>query len=95
MPLLQVVLDLDETLVCAFREAAVPKRLQSPQAMAATHAFKMHCDLGNGQAGNVVVFQRPGLQEFLLKASQFADLVVFTAGLASKLSIHCSCLIHC
>lgn len=29
----------------------------------------------------MTVFERPGLHEFLEKLSQFADLVLFTAGL--------------
>ena len=30
---------------------------------------------------NVTVFERPGLQEFLKQTSEFAELVLFTAGL--------------
>jgi carboxy-terminal domain RNA polymerase II polypeptide A small phosphatase len=30
---------------------------------------------------HVTVFERPGLHEFLRKTSEFADLILFTAGL--------------
>ena len=30
---------------------------------------------------HVTVFERPGLHEFLQKTSEFADLILFTAGL--------------
>jgi RNA polymerase II subunit A small phosphatase-like protein len=30
---------------------------------------------------HVTVFERPGLHEFLKKTSEFADLILFTAGL--------------
>ncbi|KAG0467424.1 hypothetical protein HPP92_019004 [Vanilla planifolia] len=36
---------------------------------------------GRGKVNHVVVFERPGLEEFLHQISKFADLVLFTAGL--------------
>lgn len=30
---------------------------------------------------NVIVYERPGLQEFLARASSFAEVIIFTAGL--------------
>lgn len=35
----------------------------------------------NPKISYVTVFERPGLQEFLNQLSEFADLVLFTAGL--------------
>lgn len=87
---LTVVLDLDETLVCAYNTAGVPKELQNLEDPR-LHTFEIRCDLPElGLAQNrksgfgvqkVKVFERPGLHEFLQRASQFADLVLFTAGL--------------
>jgi len=34
------------------------------------------------------VFERPGLQEFLEQISEFADLVLFTAGLEGLMLLH-------
>jgi hypothetical protein len=34
----------------------------------------------------VTVFERPGLHEFLQKTSEFADLILFTAGLEGMLT---------
>ena len=36
---------------------------------------------GRQKVNHVTVFERPGLQEFLKHSSEFADLVLFTAGL--------------
>lgn len=36
---------------------------------------------GKQKVNHVTVFERPGLQEFLQQISEFADLVLFTAGL--------------
>ena len=36
----------------------------------------------------MTVFERPGLQEFLEQISEFADLVLFTAGLEGLMSLH-------
>lgn len=35
---------------------------------------------------HVTVFERPGLHEFLQKTSEFADLILFTAGLEGMLA---------
>ena len=78
-----MVLDLDETLVCAFREGALPPALRSGAAHRATAAFQLQCVAGPPAHGDVVVFRRPGLAEFLARASAVAELVVFTAGLPS------------
>lgn len=36
---------------------------------------------GKPKVNYVTVFERPGLKEFLKQLSEFADLVLFTAGL--------------
>ena len=36
---------------------------------------------GKQKINHVTVFERPGLKEFLRQLSEFADLVLFTAGL--------------
>jgi NLI interacting factor-like phosphatase len=80
----QVVLDLDETLVCAFRSSALPDFLQAAGAAAAAPRFELSCDLGQGSVEHVTVCVRPGLLEFLQRVAQFAELVLFTAGLPSE-----------
>ena len=67
----QVVLDVDETLVCAFKPSKVPPALQGGGTFS----------LSVGKGGRLVVFQRPGLSEFLLRLSSFAEIVAFTAGM--------------
>lgn len=42
------------------------------------------CD-GKPKVNYVTVFERPGLQDFLRQVSQFAELVLFTAGLEGLL----------
>lgn len=47
--------------------------------------FSLTSDAKEGEGiqkvNHVTVFERPGLQEFLQRTSEFADLVLFTAGL--------------
>lgn len=75
---LTVVLDLDETLVVAFRQGASPAALQRPGC------FELQCLPAAGPvAERIIVYQRPHLQEFLQRLATFADVVVFTAGLPS------------
>ncbi len=64
-----MVLDLDETLVCAFPHGEEPPVLRGRSTFS----------VSAGGAGRLAVFQRPGLNEFLLRLSGFADVVVFTA----------------
>ena len=48
------------------------------------------CDVkdveGKQKVNHVTVFERPGLHEFLQKTSEFADLILFTAGLEGMLA---------
>ncbi|CAL8471926.1 g11468 [Coccomyxa elongata] len=71
-----VVLDLDETLVCAYHRNKVPADLLHSTAK----SFEVAYNLGDGRMGNVVVFPRPGVQAFLGSVAAFAELIVFTAG---------------
>ncbi|CAA7398194.1 unnamed protein product [Spirodela intermedia] len=84
---LMVVLDLDETLVCAYETSSLPAAIRSQAIDAGLKWFEMECvsvdKEGEGiqKVNHVTVFERPGLQEFLQRTSEFADLVLFTAGL--------------
>lgn len=50
---------------------------------------------GKPKISYVTVFERPGLQEFLNQLSEFAELVLFTAGLEGLRSIkHCFVFVH-
>jgi len=81
------VLDLDETLVCAYETSSLPAALRNQAIEAGLKGFELECLSsdkecdGKPKVNYVTVFERPGLHEFLEKLSQFADLVLFTAGL--------------
>ena len=72
--MVQVVLDVDETLVCAFKASKVPPALRGRGSFS----------LSTGVGGRLIIFQRPGLNEFLLRLSSFAEVVAFTAGVQGK-----------
>ncbi|CAM8892187.1 unnamed protein product [Rhodiola kirilowii] len=82
-----VVLDLDETLVCAYETSSLPAVLRSQATEAGLTWFELEClssdkeSDGKPKLSYVTVFERPGLHEFLKQLSQFAELVLFTAGL--------------
>ncbi|KAK3135334.1 hypothetical protein QOZ80_5BG0417710 [Eleusine coracana subsp. coracana] len=84
---LTVVLDLDETLVSAYESSSLPASLRTQAVEAGLHCFDMECissekdAKGRQKINRVTVFERPGLNEFLQRTSEFADLVLFTAGL--------------
>ncbi|KAM0948135.1 putative protein-serine/threonine phosphatase [Dioscorea sansibarensis] len=84
---LTVVLDLDETLVCAYETSSLHPLIRSQAISSGLKCFEMECvsgekDVeGKQKVNHVTVFERPGLQEFLQQTSEFADLVLFTAGL--------------
>jgi len=69
-----VMLDLDGTLVSSF----TPKRAPRLPAYVRTHIVGMGSKL-NPQG--VYVVERPGLSQFLEELAQFAEVIVFTAGL--------------
>ncbi|KAJ4841226.1 hypothetical protein Tsubulata_035930 [Turnera subulata] len=87
IPKLTVVLDLDETLVCAYETSSLPAVLRNQATEAGLKWFELEClssdkeNEGNSKINYVTVFERPGLDEFLKQLSEFADLVLFTAGL--------------
>ncbi|KAK4750173.1 hypothetical protein SAY87_027622 [Trapa incisa] len=84
---LTVVLDLDETLVCAYETSSMPAALRDQAEEAGLQWFEIECVSsdkeceGKPKINYVTVFERPGLHEFLKQLSEFADLVLFTAGL--------------
>ncbi|KAL2541724.1 Haloacid dehalogenase-like hydrolase (HAD) superfamily protein [Abeliophyllum distichum] len=84
---LTVVLDLDETLVCAYETSSLPGMLRIQATEAGLKWFELECVSsdkefeGKPKINYVTVFERPGLKEFLKQLSEFADLVLFTAGL--------------
>ncbi|PWA68662.1 haloacid dehalogenase-like hydrolase (HAD) superfamily protein [Artemisia annua] len=84
---LTVVLDLDETLVCAYETSSLPDSVRKQATDAGLTWFELECvssdreSDGKPKISYVTVFERPGLHEFLAQLSKFADLVLFTAGL--------------
>ncbi|XP_044487938.1 carboxy-terminal domain RNA polymerase II polypeptide A small phosphatase 1-like [Mangifera indica] len=85
---LTVVLDLDETLVCAYETSSLPAIIHTQATEAGLKWFELECvshDLkdydGKPKINYVTVFERPGLHEFLKQLHDFADIVLFTAGL--------------
>ncbi|XP_073283203.1 uncharacterized protein [Primulina huaijiensis] len=84
---LMVVLDLDETLVCAYETSSLPAMLRSQATEAGLKWFELDCISsdkeyeGKPKINHVTVFERPGLKEFLNQLSEFSTLVLFTAGL--------------
>ncbi|CAI5990840.1 unnamed protein product [Closterium sp. NIES-64] len=84
---LTIVLDLDETLVCAYNAEDVPEYVRQAAAASGVSSFELECftaDLdasGEPERAQVTVFERPGLREFLRRASRLGELVLFTAGL--------------
>ncbi|KAF7830941.1 CTD nuclear envelope phosphatase 1-like protein [Senna tora] len=84
---LTVVLDLDETLVCAYETSRLPTAIRTQATEAGLNWFELDCvssdkdGEGKPKVNYVTVFERPGLKEFLKQLSEFADLVLFTAGL--------------
>ncbi|XP_037497052.1 carboxy-terminal domain RNA polymerase II polypeptide A small phosphatase 1 [Jatropha curcas] len=87
MEKLTVVLDLDETLVCAYETSSLPSSICALAIGAGLKWFELECVSpdkeceGKTKVNYVTVFERPGLREFLKQINEFADLVLFTAGL--------------
>lgn len=84
---LTVVLDLDETLVCAYETSSLPNIVRTQATEAGLKWFELECTSSDKECESkpkinyVTVFERPGLHEFLKELSEFANLVLFTAGL--------------
>lgn len=82
-----VVLDLDETLVCAYETSSLPAVFRTQATEAGLNWFQLECVSsdkeyeGKPKISHVTVFERPGLHEFLSQAAEFAELILFTAGL--------------
>ncbi|CAN1276765.1 Carboxy-terminal domain RNA polymerase II polypeptide A small phosphatase 1 [Linum perenne] len=83
----EVVLDLDETLVCAYETSNLPPNVRTRAIEAGLKWFEIECVSekkeieGKKKINHVTVFERPGLEEFLTQLAEFANLVLFTAGL--------------
>ena len=88
---LQVVLDLDETLVAAYPEPA-PRAPRSWRRGPAQALVVGDVDLGDGRSGDVRCYLRPGLHAFLVGVSEIADVVLYTAGLPGYASPLCDAL---
>ncbi|GJP43491.1 hypothetical protein CLOM_g2944 [Closterium sp. NIES-68] len=84
---LTIVLDLDETLVCAYNTAGLPETVHQAAVASGVTSFDLECsstdldESGRPEKALVTVFERPGLREFLRRASEIGELVLFTAGL--------------
>ncbi|KAK6929478.1 FCP1 homology domain [Dillenia turbinata] len=83
---MQVVLDLDETLICAYETSSLPPIVRTQAVEAGLKCFQLECvsfEKVNVKENlkSVMIFERPGLQEFLKQISKFADLVLFAARL--------------
>lgn len=84
---LTIVLDLDETLVCAYETSSLPEIIRAQAIEAGLKWFELECVSsdkecdGKPKVNYVTVFERPGLHEFLRRIGEFANLVLFTAGL--------------
>lgn len=82
-----VVLDLDETLVCAYETSSLPASIRNQAIESGLKWFELECVSsdkeceGKPKVNYVTVFERPGLREFLKQLSEFSELVLFTAGL--------------
>ncbi|XP_057497858.1 uncharacterized protein LOC130782541 isoform X2 [Actinidia eriantha] len=83
---LTIVLDLDETLVCAYDTSSLPAAIRTRAIEAGLKWFELECVSsekyqGKPKISHVTVFERPGLHKFLKQIGEFADVVLFTAGL--------------
>ncbi|GFZ02180.1 haloacid dehalogenase-like hydrolase (HAD) superfamily protein [Actinidia rufa] len=84
---LTIVLDLDETLVCAYETSSLPAAIRTRAIEAGLIWFELECVSsekecqGKPKISYVTVFERPGLRKFLKQIGEFADVVLFTAGL--------------
>ncbi|KAF8038512.1 hypothetical protein BT93_B1151 [Corymbia citriodora subsp. variegata] len=84
---LTIVLDLDETLVCAYETSSLPEIIRAQAIEAGLKWFELECVSsdkecdGKPKVNYVTVFERPGLHEFLKRIGEFANLILFTAGL--------------
>ncbi|CAN4097641.1 unnamed protein product [Withania somnifera] len=79
--ILTVVLDLDETLVCAYETSSLPNTVRTQAIEAGLKWFELECTYldkeceGKPKINYVTVFERPGLHEFLKELSYARPLV--------------------
>lgn len=81
----QVVLDLDETLVSSYNARNIPKHLLNGEQ----RYFIVRYSPGNGCTDAIAVFPRPGVRAFLKELSAIAEVVLYTAGNAGEVSDNC------
>ena len=93
---LTVCLDLDETMICAYKEDAVPPWLRDSDADMdfSRRLVRVRTSDSDSEASmtNLVIYERRGLREFLTRLSLFAEPVVFTAGIKSYARPLCTLL---
>lgn len=78
---LTVVLDLDDTLIMAKKTQEVPGNVVDAVETGLLSSRKLKFSHGNLEM-DLTVIMRPGVRKFLEKVSNFAEVVVFTAGSA-------------
>lgn len=79
---LTVVLDLDDTLIMTRKTNDIPGKVAEAIRNGTLMSKKSVWNFGQGETSMTIVF-RPGVQNFIQKLSEFAEVVVFTAGSAS------------
>lgn len=84
----QVVLDLDETLVSSYNAIKIPKHLLDGEQ----RYFTVRYSPGSGCTDDIAVFPRPGVRAFLKELSAIAEVVLYTAGNAGE--VPDTCLTH-
>lgn len=78
---LTVALDLDETLVLTLLSHDIPGSMK--QRTRNLNRFHLLCDNGMGRKQHLTVFLRPGIMEFLKKLTVFAEVMLYSAAVAS------------
>ncbi|CAN1276763.1 Carboxy-terminal domain RNA polymerase II polypeptide A small phosphatase 1 [Linum perenne] len=84
--LLNWVMNKDHLLVLADETSNLPPNVRTRAIEAGLKWFEIECVSekeieGKKKINHVTVFERPGLEEFLTQLAEFANLVLFTAGL--------------
>ncbi|KAJ4795946.1 CTD small phosphatase-like protein [Rhynchospora pubera] len=78
---------MDEMLVCAYETSSLLALLRSQAIESSIKCFELECTPsdkevdGKEKVNHVTIFEQLGLHEFLQQTSEFADLMLFTAGL--------------
>ncbi|KAJ4795945.1 CTD small phosphatase-like protein [Rhynchospora pubera] len=92
--IVQVVLDLDEMLVCTYETSSFLALLRSQAIESSIKCFELECTPsdkevdGKQKVNHVTIFEWLGLHEFLQQTSEFADLILFTAWVTREYREH-------